>query len=126
MKMNDTLSSAIEEYSKALDLRSRITPLDHRIISNIHYLLAVAYIYQASEQKENPSTETRRTALQHYEQSKKFLQEYTQSSSSSSSADSSRRNISEEELKEVQELIDELKETIDALAAEIAEVMLFI
>lgn len=118
MKMNGTLSAAIEEYSKALEIRSKISPMDHRIISNIHYLLAIAFIYQASEQKDNPSTETRRTALHHYEQAQKYLQQFTLCSSSSSSSQS----IQEEELKEVQDLINELKETIDALSAEIAEV----
>lgn len=131
-RMNGNTAEAVEEYTKALALRSRISPNSHRILSNIHYLLAIAYIYKSSEDKNSDPIEEKRHALHHYELSRAELQKQlktgSESSSSSAAATSSSSSSSEKVTEEannndVKELIDELTETIDALRGDIAEVI---
>ncbi len=130
--MNGNMTEAVEEYNRALTLRTQITPNDHRILSNVHYLLAISHIYKSSESKTTDPLEERRQALQHYEASRSELQKQltdvggVTSTSSSSESSSKEKGDEGEDKNEVKELVDELTETIDALRAEIAEVLIVV
>jgi chromosome segregation ATPase len=118
MRMNGKFTESVEEYSKALEIRSRISSSTDRILSNIHFLLAVAHIYKSSEKEVSDPIAEKQQALTHYIQSRKVLEERLKLPKSQTTTE-------EEENKangEIKELIDELTETIDALRTEIKEV----
>jgi hypothetical protein len=106
-----------------------------RILSNIYFNLAVAYIYQSSEKDTIDPIQDKELALQNYIAARDVLvagakEQSTSSSGSSSttstandsSSSSSSSTAGEKKNNAMEELIDELNETIEALKAEIKEV----
>jgi HAT1-interacting factor 1 len=138
LRLNCKFQDAIREYSRSLEIQSSICAPSDRILSNIYFNLAVAYIYQSSEKDTANPIHDKEFALQNYIAARDVLvagaKEQSSSSSSSSSSmttvsnatdsSSSSSSTTEEEKKtnDIEELIDELNETIEALKAEIKEV----
>lgn len=70
MRFNSNVAASIEEYQKALIIRlSSCAPHD-RMISDTHFSLAVAYVYNASEKDSGVDPEQEKMkALSHYKKS---------------------------------------------------------
>lgn len=109
MKLNDTIAEAIEEYSKALQIRLTACAANDRSLSDAHYSLAVAHVYNSAE-KEADALGEKRKALEHYRKARGVLLLGTGVGAGGAGK--------EEEDKDI---VDVLTETIDALAAEIAD-----
>jgi hypothetical protein len=70
MKLNGKLNESISEYKKALELKSKLCSKHDRALSNIHFLIAIAYIYRAAEKSNIDPLQDKREALEHYQLSK--------------------------------------------------------
>jgi uncharacterized FlaG/YvyC family protein len=123
MRMNGKFTESVEEYSKAFEIRSRISSPTDRILSNVHFLLAVAHIYKSSEKEVADPIAEKQQALTHYIQSRKVLEERLKLPKSQTTTEEE-ENKANKANNEIKELIDELTETIDALRTEIKEVSL--
>jgi nuclear autoantigenic sperm protein len=77
MRFNSNVAASIEEYQKALSIRlSSCAPHD-RMISDTHFSLAVAYVYNASEKDSDVDPEQeKRKALSHYKKSQEVSDLY--------------------------------------------------
>ena len=109
LRINGKYSESIAEYLKALSIRQKISTVD-RILSNLHFLLAVCYIYKSSEKDILDPLAEKKHAFNHYSESRSVLQRLIESKSESESSQT-----------DIKELIEELTETIDALGLEIKE-----
>lgn len=112
MKLNGKLDESISEYKKALELKSKLCSKHDRALSNIHFLIAIAYIYRAAEKSNIDPLQDKREALEHYQLSKEVLCKKLEIDGDS---------ISTTSKEEIKELIDELSENVDALRSEIDE-----
>ena len=77
MRFNSNVAASIEEYQKALTIRlSSCAPHD-RMISDTHFSLAVAYVYNASEKDSDVDPEQEKMkALSHYKKSQEVSNSY--------------------------------------------------
>eukprot|EP01034_Spumella_vulgaris_P029802 gene29802-36909_t len=110
LRFNDNLPDAIVEYEKALVIRNKICEKHDTLLSDVHFSLAVVYIYNANEKDSgvNPVLE-RKKALVHYTTAKEILQLWLAANKASPDFDFMSENV------------DMLQETIDALESDIKE-----
>mmetsp|Transcript_10240 Transcript_10240/g.15510 ORF Transcript_10240/g.15510 Transcript_10240/m.15510 type:complete len:346 (-) Transcript_10240:160-1197(-) len=92
-RFDGNYNGSIDEYKKCVNLRESVCEDSDRLLAEAHYSLAVAYTYNAGE--ENP-TENRMKAVQHHKKAMEVLQNANKKSPS----------------EEIEDLIDEVKETI--------------
>jgi HAT1-interacting factor 1 len=147
MRFNGNSAGAISEYRQALEIRKAICEPHDRMISDVYFSLAVAHIYNSSDKEQevpvDPLAE-KKNALENYQLSRDSIQlrigmlksgalkatpstssssDSTSSSSSSSSdsADGGSSSGAADEVKDLEELVDQLQETIDATIQDIKE-----
>jgi len=70
MRFNSNIGASIEEYQKALNIRLASCAPHDRMISDTHFSLAVAYVYNASEKDTDVDpVQEKLKALSHYKKS---------------------------------------------------------
>lgn len=138
-RINNLYDEALDEYKKSLTICDVICKASDRQYSDIHFAIAVTYIYKSGAENADKAKE-KSSAKEHYTRAKESislrLAELLQtgptpaaigsSSSSSSSSSTSTSAVQdsdvklwEKEVADARELVDELTETIEALTAEI-------
>jgi hypothetical protein len=112
-KFNGNYKDAIVEYGRCLGLRQAGCEAWDRRLSQAHFNLAVAHIYNSGEEGADVVTE-KKAALRHYRAAREALLLVPPEGS----------GVAAEDAKERAELAQELSETVTALAAEIQVFML--
>jgi hypothetical protein len=108
---------AIIEYGKCLAARERYCSVGDRLLSEAHYNLAVAHIYQSGEEGADSIAE-KRSALKHYRAAKECLLASSPVVPSTSDIAAAAVAVDQESI-DRKELATELNETIIALNADI-------
>lgn len=115
-------AAAMEEYRGALSIRETCCAPHDRALSDVHFSLAVAFIYLASEEQQDILA-CKRAALAHYGQSrdvlKLWIEEYKKNPTSLMPSTINDLYSVEYTPGFIEQLIGDLTETIDALKQEI-------
>lgn len=106
MRLEEKPDIAVEEYSKALNIRERLCKQGDRGLCDAHFCLATAFIDLSSKKEASEVARCKESALSHYRTARDVL--------------IVERNESKDH-SETSELIDELTETIQALEVELAD-----
>lgn len=129
--INNKFAQALDDYNKALTLRRRICAPYDRMLSDVFYSMALAYVYSCSNsnQSDDPSNpsqppsldkaqviEYKKRAMQHYDQAKSVLAAWIEHKIR---LQSEPNEAITEEIRKQRELMEELDENIVALKDEI-------
>lgn len=116
MRLEERPDDAVTEYSKALTLREKVCQPDDRDLCDVFFCLAVAYVDLSSKVDGEEVKHKKEEALKYYLRAREVLELHLSSVSSSSKQDIDTVNVSD-----IQDLIDILSETVDALGAELKQ-----
>ena len=125
-KSNGNYTQAVEDYLQSLAIYGKVCGQDSRILADLHYSLATAYIY-ASGVEEGQAQALKTKGLEHYVQCAqvfellvaKAQQEVATSNGKAPAPAGGSKTTPEEDVKEFSEIVDELKETIEATKQEL-------
>lgn len=104
MRLEERPADAVTEYMKALSLREKICSSNDRDLCDVYFCLAVAYVDLSSKVEETEVKDRKKDALEFYRKARMVLQSQSEICAES---------------EDVQDLIDILTETIDALTMEL-------
>jgi tetratricopeptide (TPR) repeat protein len=104
MRLEERPADAVTEYMKALSLREKICSSNDRDLCDVYFCLAVAYVDLSSKVEEMEVKDRKKDALEFYRKARMVLQNQSEICAES---------------EDVQDLIDILTETIDALTMEL-------
>lgn len=116
MRLEERPDEAVTEYSKALVLREKVCQPDDRDLCDVFFCLAVAYVDLSSKVEGEEVKHKKEEALKYYLRAREVLELHLSSVSSSSKQDINTVNVSD-----IQDLIDILSETVDALGTELKQ-----
>lgn len=117
-KFNGNYKDAIVEYRRCLELREAACDARDRRLSQAHFNLAVAYIYNSGEEGADVVAE-KKAALKHYRAAREALIAPSAAVTTDGSSSSGEQGSGDADAKERAELAQELNETVTALAGEI-------
>mmetsp|Transcript_22835 Transcript_22835/g.29592 ORF Transcript_22835/g.29592 Transcript_22835/m.29592 type:complete len:350 (-) Transcript_22835:194-1243(-) len=102
-KVNGNFGSAVHDYEACLQMRIKLLPVTDRRIADAHWCLATALDFHISEDSCQDKVLTKSKALEHYQKCANSLSERAQN-----------LDTADPEWKELDSILQELKETISA------------